>query len=166
MIAGFSLVASLVERWASLYAESSNIETAVSFVHIGGLVFAGGLAIASDRSALRAHALAPTLRTHVLDEIHRVHRPVLIGLAMTMLSGMLLLLADTEALLGSVVFWVKMALVGLLAANGAWLTRLESGLRAGRLEPATGWRRLRRSAQASITLWFLIVLLGSALLNS
>ena len=70
-------------------------------VHLVGLLFGGGLAIAADRSTLRALKRAPADRTAALAELHAVHRPVLIALAVTFASGIALAAADVDTFLKS-----------------------------------------------------------------
>ena len=38
-------VAAAVKPWSSLYSDSTAVSSAVTFVHLGGLLFAGGLAV-------------------------------------------------------------------------------------------------------------------------
>ena len=79
-----------------------------------------------------------------------------------MISGMLLLAADLDTYLQSRTFWIKMAGLFVLAANGAIMQRAT---------PASGpghdrtWRTLRVTACISIASWTVITLLGAALPN-
>ena len=50
---------------------------------------------------------------------------------MIFISGVLLLAADLETYLASTIFWSKMALVGALLVNGAFLVRVERVALAG-----------------------------------
>ena len=152
----------LAEPWASLYNDSPPLQTAVLFLHLAGLVVGGGFALATDRATLRAARAAPQERVRHLSELHAVHRPVLVALALTLVSGVLMFTADLEAFAGSVVFWVKMGLVLLLLANGYALTRAETTLRR---DPAGGWDRLRTVSIASSVLWLSLVLAGTWLSN-
>jgi hypothetical protein len=71
-------------------------------------------------------------------------------------------------------FWVKMVLILLLIANAWFMMRRETQLRNGTLASAIInpvvsarlWMRLRRHALISITLWFSIVLAGTAMTSS
>jgi uncharacterized membrane protein len=94
-----------------------------------------------------------------------VHRVVLGGLVVSILSGLALLASDLETFWGSWIFWLKMALVVLLLANGGIMTRIERALRANPGNPDDDWRRLRNVAIASVTLWLTITLAGVALTN-
>ncbi|MEA2766376.1 MAG: hypothetical protein QOK07_2780, partial [Gemmatimonadaceae bacterium] len=40
-------IATAAKPWASLYSDSTAISSAVTFFHLGGLLFAGGLAIST-----------------------------------------------------------------------------------------------------------------------
>jgi hypothetical protein len=155
------LVAGLAQPWADLYSGSVSVEATVVFLHLAALVVAGGLAIASDRAIVRAAAAAGTVRTHVLQDVAGAHRLVIIGLAVLVATGMLMLLADVEALLPSWVFWVKMGLFGLLLWNGVQLRRVARA-QAVDADPA-GWRPLRTAAVRSSVLWLVLLLFGTLL---
>ena len=155
--------------WNSLYSNSSFVSTALPALHIVTLVVSGGLAIASDRSTLRALREPAEQRRHQLSELRAVHRPVLIWLTLLMISGALLAAADVQTYATSLVFWVKLGIVGLLLLNGALLFRAErrlaSSLDAG--APAEGARRkLGVFARVSLSLWLLITVLGVVLTNA
>ena len=154
----------LAEPWASAYGDSKLLMNGVMFGHVGGFLVAGGLAIAADRAVIRAtRASADARRVH-LSEFHDVHAPVLIGLAVTFATGLLLFLADVETFATAPVFWIKMGFLALLLANGSGLRkaahRLDTGEAADR-----DWQALRRSAAASTLLWFVAVLTGVMLVN-
>jgi hypothetical protein len=83
----------------------------------------------------------------------------------------LLLLADVAAFAGMTAFWVKMGLIVLLMANATVMMRREKKLRALSGAPNGAlagmvWAALRRHAAASLTLWFAIVLAGTAMTSS
>lgn len=161
-----STLADLAAPWAGLYNNSSFLSTAVTFGHLGGMLLAGGFAIAADRATLRFVSSGPASEQSHLSELRDIHRPVLVGLAVTFLSGMLLLAADVESLLLAPVFWVKMGLILGLIGNGVLLRRWGGELRSGSLRPERAWRGLRASARLSLTLWFASLLLGTALLSA
>lgn len=158
-------LAAAVKPWNDVYAQSKLVSGSVTFLHIGGLLVAGGLAIASDRAVLRARAAA--FRRHVLDELAGVHGAVLFALAVVFASGVAMALADVGTFIVSLVFWTKMAFVVGLLANGWLLRRTASQLRAddGGGDGAR-WRRLRLGATASISLWILTTALGVAVMSS
>lgn len=154
----------LVAPWANLYNDSKTVSTAVTFAHVGGLMFGGGCAIAADRMTLRLRTTDADVRRIHLEELHAVHRPVLIGLTITFISGLLQLTADLKTFFGTPVFWIKMGLVLCLLFNGAVLQRTETTLRTGTASPDSAWRRLRHTAWISLGLWFGTALLGTVLL--
>jgi hypothetical protein len=153
--------------WQSIYSNSKAVSSGITFVHLAGLLFAGGFAVAADRATLRAVRSTPEGRLHALNELDAVHRPVLAGLGVIFASGVLQFSADVETFATSPVYWTKMSLVALLLANGYTLKRTETILRArGGGEPHDPlWNRLRTSSMASAVLWAAIVLAGT-ILNS
>lgn len=158
-------VTRLAEPWATLYADTPALQTATVFAHFGGFFLGGGFAIAADAATMRASRSADGHRRRQLAYIHGIHRVVLIGLAATLLSGVLMFTADLETLATAPVFWVKMGIVALLLANGGVMALTESSLRARTADPQRGWRRMRTSAICSFALWFAAVLAGTMLVN-
>lgn len=154
MTAPQSLV-ELARPWAALYGDSSPVSVTVTYLHFGGLLLAGGSAVAVDRDTLRADRADPEARARGLHAIRDVHGWVLAGLALTFSSGILLFGSDVETYWGAAVFWIKMALVALLLANGAWLRSTE---RRATPEDGVRWGRLRLAAGISLALWCSIVL--------
>jgi hypothetical protein len=104
--------------------------------------------------------LAPADGARGLSELATVHRWVLVGLGITLLSGLLMMFADLDTYLGSWVFWTKMGLIVVLLANGGLRWRAERGVRDGR---AAAWVGLRRTTIASLVLWFGVLLAGTML---
>ena len=45
-------VKTALENWASLYSNHAALRTAIGFLHVGGLVLSGGIAISTDRLIL------------------------------------------------------------------------------------------------------------------
>jgi hypothetical protein len=160
-------IAALLEPWKHLYSDSTVVATAVTSAHILSLVVGGGLAIAADRTTLRTLSCPGPARPWLLEELRDVHRPVLIGLVALTLTGLLLVAADFETFMKSVVFWVKMGFLLVLLINGALIYRAESSLAnaAARNEepPEKFCSRLRLSARLSIALWLIITVGGSVL---
>ena len=78
--------------------------------------------------AIRDDAGTRALRLAALKGIHRV---VLAGLVVIIVSGVLLFGADVDTFLYSKVFWLKMGLMLLLMANGAVLVRAERRVERG-----------------------------------
>jgi len=155
-------LASLVSQWASLYSNHAVLRTIVVFAHVGGLVGAGGCAIAADRATLLAMKGHEAERLHQVEALAGTHRVVIVGLSFIVVSGLLLLAADVETFLYSRVFWTKMTLIALLLVNGAVLTSAERRASAG---AADAWGRLRGTALVSLALWFSITFAGVALTN-
>ncbi len=171
-LAALQALATVLDPWKSLFSHSKVVSDAVTFVHLAGLLFAGGFAIAADRATFRAIRGTPQDRIALLMEVRDVHRPVLIGLSVLFVSGILLAMADVETFGKSPVFLVKMTLVALLLVNGVALQRTECALRerTASLPDAADdqplWGKLRRTAIASVGLWTSIVLAGTILFNS
>ena len=158
----YSILIHAVEHWTALYSNHATLRTTVGFVHVAGLVGGGGCAIAADRATLMAMRASAEARVEHLQSLRSTHRVVLAGLAAVFISGALLFAADVETYAVSSVFWIKMGLVTLLLLNGA-LVAYNEQLAAE--SPDIGWTRLRGAAIASLALWFLTTLAGTALPN-
>jgi hypothetical protein len=157
----------LVEPWAQLYGDSSLLQTLVVFAHVAALVFAGGMAVTLDRATLRASRGSSEIRWRQLEELRAAHRQVLTGIALSLVTGLLLFAADLETYFGSWIFWTKMGLIGTLLANGFAMTRVEARVSSTpNAADGDGWRRLRTTATISIVLWFAIAFAGVALVNA
>ena len=153
----------LAEPWAHFYSHSKAASTIVTFLHIAPIVVGGGIAIALDRASLRLDVNDEQGRVRHLTELGSVHPIVLWSLVLLLLSGLAMLAADLDTFLGSWVFWLKMALIVALLANGAEMTRLERKLTGAAGSAADQWRRLRGIAITSLILWLTITLLGVVL---
>jgi hypothetical protein len=154
------MLSRLVEWWAHLYGGAKFLSAAVMYVHLAGIMVAGGFAVAEDRaSILLLRSPEPDFRRE-LPRIESIHLWVLGGLAVVAASGLLMLLADLRTYLTSVLFWVKMALIAALLANGWLRMRAENLLRDGMLSRRTlFWR----TSLVSVGLWFLVLLAGAFL---
>lgn len=151
-----------IALWSEMYADSGVLRTIVGFAHVGGLLAGGGSAVVADRGTLAAFHRDAVSRLSHARVFHATHRIVITSLVVVTASGLLLLGADLDTYLHSQVFWIKMALVVMLLANGGLL--FQAGRRALANDVAA-WPRLRYGAAASLTLWFAITLLGAALPN-
>lgn len=159
------------QPWSDLYSNSKAVSSAVTFFHLAGLLFAGGLAVTSDRATFRALRGTEDDRSRLLVDLGNAHSWVIGGLTVIFASGILQALADVKTFGVSPIYWTKMGLVALLLINGVLLQRTEQELRAGTLLSQTAppvkrlWTRLRFAAGTSIFLWIAIVLAGVILLE-
>lgn len=165
MIAPPQGLVTLLQPWNDFYSHSKLAETIVTFLHIGGILLAGGLAIAADRGTIRAMRVSSGERGHYTRELAAVHRSVLIGLTLVVISGIALLAADIETFWGSWIYWLKMALFVLLLINGWQMTKAERAIQNNPGAASPAWNTLRRTAATSLGLWFVITALGVALVN-
>jgi hypothetical protein len=152
----------LLVSWGSFYANHAAVRTLVTFAHIGGLVAAGGAAMTTDRNLLFSSRRSDDGGRAQLAATRSTHGFVLWGLVLVTVSGLLLFAADVDTYWVSRVFWMKIALIALLIANGVALMWSERRATAG---VTSAWRPLRWTAAASIALWMLTTLAGVALLN-
>lgn len=158
-------LATAMAPWADFYNASKVAQTTVTFGHFGGMMTAGGFALATDRATLRASSGAAADQSRHLTELAGVH-PIVVGaLGVTALSGLLMFAADLETLAVSAAFWAKIGLVGVLLANGYAMLHTERRLLESPADPRL-WRRLRLASLTSLGLWFLVVLAGSILPNA
>jgi hypothetical protein len=165
MIAPPDFLIEMLKPWNDFYGHSKATATVVVFLHVGGLLLAGGLAISADRATLGALRLGADARVESLKERAAIHRWVISGLAVVVTSGVALLASDIETFFGSWIFWTKMALVVVLLVNGLMMTRAEAELAKDASDASPHWGALRRTAVTSFALWFTIALLGTAVAN-
>ncbi len=152
-------VGALVARWAHFYSDRKAVSAGVTYLHLAGILLGGGMAIAADRTSLQLVPAAEPDLARELARLRAVHRVVLAGLAVTISSGLAILLSDLDTYLSSALYWTKMALVALLLLNG--FVRLRAEQRLARGEDA--WRRFRVTSALSLVLWFSILLAGAFL---
>jgi hypothetical protein len=163
----FTLVRDLIAAtapWRSLFDRSAPVEMVLVGVHVLAMLVAAGLAIAYDRSSLRASGWALAVRDHHVAELHAVHRVVVTALAICMASGVVLFASDVKTYIYSVPFWIKMALIAALLCNALLMTANETSLRIDASGTASvAWTRVRANSIASIALWASIVLVSIVL---
>jgi len=156
-------LADLADTWSSIYSGSAVIKSAVGFAHVGALLAGGGMAIAADRATLAAHKFGGDAMRREVDRLGGVHGIVLASIAIILISGFLLMLADLDAYLASSAFWIKMALVAALLVNGGVLRHTGRVAAAG---DARAHRALATAARVSVGLWFVTTLAGAVLPNA
>lgn len=151
----------LVERWAHLYADSKALSAGIMFVHLAGVLVAGGLAIAADRVSLQLPAEAGEHLAREIERLKSVHSWVMAGLALTVATGVLQLFSDLHTYLTAWLFWTKMGLIALLLLNGWVRLKAEQAIDAGTVVPHLA--RFRRTSVVSLVLWFAVLLAGAFL---
>jgi hypothetical protein len=156
-------ISDLADSWSSIYSNSAVIKSAVQFGHLGGLLVAGGMAIAADRATLIAHRSGHDAVRREADRLAALHGPVLAGLIVVVITGGLLMLADLDAYLAARTFWIKMALVVGLLVNGGFLRRFGRGAGAGEIR---AFRGLAVASRVSLALWLATTLAGAVLPNA
>jgi hypothetical protein len=159
-----AVIGSLVSTWASYYANHGMVRTLVEFGHLAPLIAGAGLAVTSDTEVLRLSEQHYERRHSVLDRLRASHDIVLVSLVFIVISGGLMFAADVDTYLRSTYFWIKMGLVVILLANGAFLRYADSRVMYNP-DDETHWHRVRRAAALSFLLWFVTTFIGVALPN-
>ena len=158
-------LATVLEPWSTMYGDSTALSVGLTYAHLGAMMVGGGLAIAADRTVLKAGMVTEVeARRALAASIGDVHRPVVLALLVSLVSGALQLAADLEALAGNRIMWIKIGLLAALAVNGLLMLRDERGLRAAP-EVTTWLSALRLRAMVSVALWLAIVLAGVGLMQ-
>ena len=155
-------LANIAKPWADLYSDSKVVSSGVLFLHLAPLVFGAGAAFAMDRATMQASRAEGSERARHLRALTAVHRVVLAGLALSFVSGVLMFLSDVETFFGSVFYWIKIALVVLLVANGFLMTKTEAALGKSP-DSAPLWGRMRTLAIVSAVLWLATTFAGVVL---
>lgn len=152
-----AVLASVTQAWADLYSRHQAVSVAVRFLHLAALIVGGGTALAADRQVLRALRMDPAQRADTVASLDASHRIVVPSLAVIVVTGLLMTLADASTFVGSRLYWFKMGLVGLLLLNGLGLLAAEHALAGGRRR---GWSWLGITAALSFLLWLAILFTG------
>jgi uncharacterized membrane protein len=160
------LLATALQPWADLFAESTWLSTALITLHVVAMFLAGGVAVGADRQLLITRS-GEQASSALLPMLSATHGWVIAALAVTNLSGIALATADIATYAVSWAFWAKMGTLLLLLANGVRMRRIEAaaerdGEAEGALSPMPA---LRRSAQLSFAGWVVIVVLGVVISN-
>jgi hypothetical protein len=156
-----ALLTDTVAWWASAYGDHRILSVSIRFLHIVGLVLGGGTAMITDRAILRGARGGADDRVSAMASLHRSHRTVVPALVLVVATGVMLSAADLSTFFASPIYWVKLALVALLLVNGAGLVAAER-LAARR----DAWRRLAFGSAASLTLWIVLLFVGTLLTAS
>lgn len=151
----------LIDRWAHLYSDSKALSAGIMFVHLAGVLVAGGFAIVADRASLLLPAEAGEHLAREIERLKTVHAWVFAGLALTVATGVLQLFSDLHTYLTAWLFWTKMGLIALLLVNGWVRLKAERGIEADGVAPHLA--RFRMTSVASLVLWFAVLLAGSFL---
>jgi hypothetical protein len=156
-----AVLSDAVTWWASAYGDHRILSVSIRFLHIAGLVIGGGTAIVTDRAILIGARGSADQRASALAVLSRSHRTVVPALVLVVASGVLLSAADLSTFFASPIYWVKLSLVALLFVNGALLVAAE------RLAVRkNSWRRLGIGSAASLTLWIVLLFVGTLLTAS
>jgi len=149
-----------VSWWAVYYSDHQMVSLTVQYFHLAGLLVGGGTAIAADREVFASARVDDRdCRAAAVAVVQNAHRVVGPSLGVMLVSGVLMTVADWTTFVVSPLFWIKMALVGLLLANGAGL--MAAGRRHAASQPAHLWRRIVAASGASLLLWLLILWMGA-----
>lgn len=151
-----------IDTWTSFFSNHAMLRTTIAFIHVGGLMAAGGCAITADLATIEAVREGPIGQRSQMHVLKQTHQIIVLGLFALVVSGALLFAADAEAFLHSRIFWLKMALMGTLFFNGVMMLAGERKVQRG---DTRAWRELHNIAAASLVLWFLTTLAGAALPN-
>lgn len=167
MLLTLQAIEHLFEPWKQIYSDSVALSTGVTAIHLLAMLFGGGLAIAADRTTLLLKGENIEQRRQHLIDVNALHRPVLIALTISFITGVAMLTSDLKTFIASPALWVKLVLVALLLVNGVLLQSTETALRRstdGGIS-ARLWSRLRFNAISSLVLWSATLVAGITLVN-
>lgn len=167
MILDLQAIEHVFDPWKQVYSDSIPLSTAMTAAHLLAMLFGGGLAIAADRTTLLLRGENAEQRRQHLVDLNAVHRPVLIALTFSAITGVAMLLSDIETFVASPALWVKLTLVALLLINGVILNRTETALRRSQDDGGSEslWSRLKFNAISSLVLWSATLVAGITLVN-
>jgi hypothetical protein len=156
-----SFLVNITSWWSSFYGNHQLVSVFIRFLHLGSLVLGAGTGLFSDRQVLGAVRSGGQEREAALTILDRAHAHVVRCLIVVIATGILMMAADTHTYLASIVYWTKMAMVGILLANGVALQKAER--RARQVGVSAGWPRLAVFSTISGLLWLITLFLGTLL---
>jgi hypothetical protein len=150
-------LASALGSWSTYYGDHQAASVGIRFLHLAGLLVGGGTAVRTDWGLVSARR-AVDARAAMLQQLARAHRAVVPSLVLVVFTGVAMATADLDTFLASRVFWFKMSLFATLLANGTMILVAERRVRAS---GAARWTPLAVVSAASLTLWFVLLLVGT-----
>ena len=158
---GTSTLAAVAAGWASYFGNHRLVSVAIRFLHLAGIMVGGGAALGADRQILRAARGTPLQHEVIFATLRAAHTSVIPSLAVVVVTGSLMTLADLSTFFASRTYWLKLSLVGLLAVNGVALLLAER--QARRDGAAAIWTRLVVISAVSAFLWLAVLFVGTLL---
>lgn len=145
--------------WSGYYGDHQVASVGIRFLHLTGLMLAGGTAITTDWQLLSAARRNAAARAEALARLAGSHVVVVPGLMLVVASGIAMAAADTETFLHSRLFGIKMALVAVLFLNGTALVTVERAV--ARANRPRAWTALATVSSFSLGLWLVLLLVGT-----
>ncbi len=155
------LLAGVIYAWSGYYGNHPFVSVFVRFAHLSAIALGGGSALLTDLWVLKAKNAQLTEKESVFQSLRRIHGYVIPWIAVLVVTGILMTLADFDTFWNSRIYWIKMALVAMLIMNGVTLLLAEH--RTRRIGLAAGWRRLVRVSMISFILWITTLFAGTYL---
>ncbi len=150
-------VTTALGSWSTYYGDHQAASVGIRFLHLAGLLVGGGTAVRTDWGLVWARR-AVDARAAMLEQLAASHRVVVSSLVLVVLTGAAMATADVDAFLASRVFWLKMGLFATLLANGTMILVAERRVRSS---TAALWAPLALVSAISLTLWFVLLLVGT-----
>jgi hypothetical protein len=149
----------ILASWSSYYGDHQIASVSIRSLHLAGLIVGGGTAISADWQVLRAAMRGVEQRASTLARLAASHTVVVASLVLVVASGAAMTAADTETFLQSRLFFVKLALFGVLLANGLGVVFFERA--AARTGRGKAWAGLTLVSATSLALWLLLLFVGT-----
>lgn len=156
----------LARPWAKFYSRSDVAQAVLLFAHLAGMLWGGGLALSADRSVWKLRRASAEERARLLSEIARLHAPIITGIIISAISGVLMFTADLETYATAPAYWRKMVFFAFLLINGRWLQVQERRLQGTPATIPAKWNVLTIASTFSMILWFAVMLGGVLLMNA
>jgi hypothetical protein len=150
-----------IVSWSSYYGNHQLVSVSVRFVHLMAIALGGGSALLTDIWVIRARKATLTEKDSAFNNLCKIHGLVISWIAVLVVTGLLMTLADLGTFWHSKVYWIKMALVAALVINGFALLLAER--RVQKIGIAQGWGQLANISIISFVLWSTTLFAGTFL---